>query len=556
MLRWIPTPHTPRHTRVQHWYSYATRTHAFCFCGRGTEAFVNLTQIWQATLGTMQMQTSRQEFDTWLRGTTLLSLESGVATVGTVSAFYKEGLENRYLAPMRHSLGDIVGYPVQIRVVIANQNQRPEAVPASYSTRSGTDSEAVTESASTYTEPPESESPSEPKPDNTPLVSKSPAENGRVHQTMRAPAQISSRSSASASDDKLVQLDINSTLRSGMLIAKYTFDRFIVGSSNRLAHAASSAVAENPANAYNPLFLYGGVGLGKTHLLHAIGNYALDRDPEINVLYVSSEKFTNDLINAIRRQQTEEFRLRYRNIDILMIDDIQFIAGKDATQEEFFHTFNTLHSAAKQIVISSDRPPKAIVTLEERLRSRFEWGLIVDVQSPDLETRTAILRAKGEQMGRVFPPDVIDFLAHKVQSNIRELEGSLNRVAAFADLQGLPVTVDLAAAALAELFENSHRKHVTPEVIMQTVADYYSVDLKLIQGRGRSRNIVVPRQVTMYLLREETDLSLMDIGALLGGRDHTTVMYGCEKMSEEINSDARLRADVNAIRERLFSSGE
>jgi chromosomal replication initiator protein len=524
---------------------------------------VNLTQIWQATLGTMQMQTSRQEFDTWLRGTTLLSLESGVATVGTVSAFYKEGLENRYLAPMRHSLGDIVGYPVQIRVVIANQNPRPEAVTPTNSARNGTETEAVADSQSASNEQSHSETKSEPKAEQHSPESNGQADNGS--QAVRAPAQMPSRpipsaaqASSDASDDKnsLVQLDLNSAMRSGMLIAKYTFDRFIVGSSNRLAHAASSAVAENPANAYNPLFLYGGVGLGKTHLLHAIGNYALDRDPEINVLYVSSEKFTNDLINAIRRQQTEEFRLRYRNIDILMIDDIQFIAGKDATQEEFFHTFNTLHSAAKQIVISSDRPPKAIVTLEERLRSRFEWGLIVDVQSPDLETRTAILRAKGEQMGRAFPPEVIDFLAHKVQSNIRELEGSLNRVAAFADLQGLPVTVDLAAASLAELFENSHRKHVTPEVIMQTVANYYSVDLKLIQGRGRSRNIVVPRQVTMYLLREETDLSLMDIGTLLGGRDHTTVMYGCEKMSEEINSDARLRADVNAIRERLFSSGD
>lgn len=483
---------------------------------------MNLTQIWQATLGTMQLQTSRQEFDTWLRGTSLLSLESGIATVGTASAFYKEGLENKYMAPVRRSLGDVVGFPVQVRVVIApNQAVRGDSpAPAN-------DEDAQ---------------------DEQPLLPPSVRSSNGTAYTNGHTLEVDGADPAN-----LVQLDLSSAMRSGMLNPKYTFSRFIVGSSNRLAHAASSAVADHPAQAYNPLFLYGGVGLGKTHLLHAIGNYALDRDPEINVMYVSSEKFTNDMINAIRRQQTEEFRLRYRNIDILLIDDIQFIAGKEGTQEEFFHTFNTLHEASKQIVISSDRPPKAIVNLVERLRSRFEWGLIVDVQSPDLETRTAILRTKGEQMRATIPPEVIDFLAHKVQSNIRELEGSLNRVAAFADLNGVPITVELASAALAELFESSRRKHISPEAIVQEIALYYGIDMRIIQGRGRSRNIVVPRQVAMYLLREETELSLVDIGALLGGRDHTTVMYGCEKMGEEINADARLRADVNAIREKLYA---
>jgi chromosomal replication initiator protein len=339
-----------------------------------------------------------------------------------------------------------------------------------------------------------------------------------------------------------------------MLSARYTFDRFIVGPSNRLANAACMAVAEHPAQAYNPLFLYGGVGLGKTHLLHAIGNYALDRDPEINVLYVSSEKFTNDLINSIRRQQTEEFRIRYRNIDILLIDDIQFIAGKESTQEEFFHTFNTLHSADKQIVISSDRPPKAILTLEERLRSRFEGGLTVDVQTPDLETRTAILRAKAEQMVIPIPADVIDFLAHRIQSNIRELEGCLNRVAAYAQLIHSDVTVEVASAALTELLDTTRRKRITAEAIMRDVADFYGVDIRAMTGRGRSRNIVIPRQVAMYLLREETDASLMDIGRLLGGRDHTTIIYGCEKISDEINSDSRLRQEVVTIRDKLYQS--
>jgi len=455
---------------------------------------VNLTQIWQAALGAVQLQTSRQDFDTWLRSTALLALDGGVATVGTTSTFHKEGLENRFMAPVRRSLGDVVGYPVQVQVVIAN-NQSIRAEPF-----------------------------------NPAIPGDEPG-----------------------SGERAVQLDLSSAMRTGMLNPKYTFSRFIVGSSNRLAHAACLAVADNPGQHYNPLFLYGGVGLGKTHLLHAIGNHVLDRDPEINVLYVSSEKFTNDMINAIRRQQTEEFRMRYRNIDVLLIDDIQFIAGKEGTQEEFFHTFNTLHSAAKHIVISSDKPPKAILTLEERLRSRFEWGLIADIQPPDLETRTAILRAKADQMNVGVPDVVIDFLAHKVQSNIRELEGSLNRVAAFAELHGVPISVEVATSALADLLGNVRRRRITPDQIIIAVSEHFGVDLRVMQGRGRSRNIVVPRQVAMYLLREETECSLVDIGKLLGGRDHTTVMYGCDKIAEEINADNRLRNEVLSIRERLYS---
>jgi chromosomal replication initiator protein len=397
--------------------------------------------------------------------------------------------------------------------------------------------------------------------DDLPLAASTAHTNGTTHPHPEAPVSSDApaashnghaRTTTSQPEQQAVQLSLSSATRSGMLNPRYTFASFIVGSSNRLAHAASLAVSDHPAQAYNPLFLYGGVGLGKTHLLHAIGNYVLDRDPEINVMYVSSEKFTNDLINTIRRQQTEEFRLRYRNIDVLLIDDIQFIAGKDATQEEFFHTFNSLHSAAKQIVISSDRPPKAIITLEERLRSRFEWGLIVDVQPPDLETRTAILRAKGEQMAVPIPDGVVDFLAHKIQSNIRELEGSLNRVVAFANLHSSPVSIDLASAALAELLDDTRRKRITPDIVLRTVSDYYGVDIRTLQGRGRSRNIVVPRQVAMYLLREETGISLVEIGSALGGRDHTTVIYGCEKMAEEINTDVRLRNEVLAIREKLY----
>src|SRR5918911_534759 len=481
------------------------------------EVAVNLTKIWNSTLGTMQVQTSRHEFNTWLRRASLLGIENGVATIGAPSAFFKEGLENRYIGPLRELIGNLVGFPVQVRVVIAPpQAAHPDS--SLLSREYGQDLDEI----NGYDDSPD-------------------YHNGAANGN-------------GANYDRLAmqQLDLSATMRSGMLNARYTFDRFIVGSSNRLANAACMAVAEQPAQAYNPLFLYGGVGLGKTHLLHAIGNYALDRDPEINVMYVSSEKFTNDMINSIRRQQTEEFRIRYRNIDIPLIDDIQFIAGKESTQEEFFHTFNTLHSAGKQIVISSDRPPKAILTLEERLRSRFEWGLIVDVQTPDLETRTAILRAKAEQMLTHIPPEVIDFLAHRIQSNIRELEGCLNRVAAYAQMYGTQVSVEVATAALAELLGTTRRKRITPEAILREVAEFYGVDLRAMQGRGRSRNIVVPRQVAMYLLREETDASLMDIGKLLGGRDHTTIIYGCEKIGEEINADSRLRQEVVTIRDKLY----
>lgn len=494
---------------------------------------MNLAKTWSTALGTLQMQMPRSEYNTWLQRTTLMGLENGIATIGTPSTFYKEGLENRYTGTVRETLSDIIGTPIQVRVVIASQ--QPARVDYS-STREQSDPEEHQ--------------------DQTAQLNGNLRSNGHHfgnYTNGSSNGYTNGHTNGHSLQDRLApqQLEFSSQLR-GMLNPKYTFERFIVGSSNRLANAACLAVAEHPAMAYNPLFLYGGVGLGKTHLLHAIGNYALDRDPEINVLYVSSEKFTNDLINSIRRQQTEEFRIRYRNIDILLIDDIQFIAGKESTQEEFFHTFNHLHALGKQIVISSDRPPKAILTLEERLRSRFEWGLIVDVQLPDLETRTAILRAKAEQLSSHVAPEVIDFLAQRIQSNIRELEGSLNRVAAYAHMHNTNITISVATSALSELLDTTRRKRITPEVILRQVADFYSVDLKLLQGRSRSRNIVVPRHVAMYLLREETDSSLVDIGQLLGGRDHTTVMYGYEKVEKEIETDQRLRQEIMTIREKLY----
>lgn len=329
---------------------------------------------------------------------------------------------------------------------------------------------------------------------------------------------------------------------------RYNFDNFVVGSSNRLAHAACLAVAENPAQAYNPLFLYGGVGLGKTHLLHAIGNFAQARGEQ--VLYVSSEEFTNDLINAIRTHTTQAFRDRYRRIDVLLVDDIQFIAGKESTQEEFFHTFNTLHGQDKQIVISSDRPPKAMNTLEERLRSRFEWGLTADIQPPDLETRIAILRSKAERSRHAVPPAILEIIARQFQSNIRELEGALTRVVAYADLRGRPLSEELVNVALTDLLPQ--RNAFEPAHVVNVVASAFGITPEKLMGRDRTRAAALPRQVVMYLLRQEANVSLPQIGEAMGGRDHTTVMYACEKVADMIERDDRLRRQVLQIREQLY----
>lgn len=335
---------------------------------------------------------------------------------------------------------------------------------------------------------------------------------------------------------------------SSNLTSRYTFESFVVGPSNRLAHAACQAVAENPARAYNPLFLYGGVGLGKTHLLHAIGHVC--GESGLNVLYVSSEEFTNDLINAIRNHTTDTFRERYRRIDLLLIDDIQFLVGKESTQEEFFHTFNSLHGQDKQLVISSDRPPKALVTLEERLRSRFEWGLTADIQLPDFETRLAILRSKAECARRSVASELLELIARRVQSNIRELEGALTRVLAFSDLSGAPLSRELVETALIDLLPRGDI--LTAERIIAVVARQFGIEVDRLLSRERSKEVALPRQVAMYLLRKETAASLPQIGEALGGRDHTTVMYGCDKITNLMETDDVLRRQVLLVREKLF----
>lgn len=335
---------------------------------------------------------------------------------------------------------------------------------------------------------------------------------------------------------------------------KYVFDSFVVGNSNRMAHAASLAVAESPAQAYNPLFLYGNSGLGKTHLMHSIGHFILDRNPQAKVLYVTSETFTNELINSIQNNKNEEFRNKYRNIDVLMIDDIQFISKKEGTQEEFFHTFNALYESNKQIIISSDRPPKEIKTLEDRLRSRFEWGLIADVQPPDYETRIAILKKKAERDNLTVPDDVMAYIAKNIASNIRELEGALTRIVAFATLTNQNISIALAENSLKDIFSENSATPLTPELIQQVVAEYYNIRVEDIQGSKKPKNIAFPRQVSMYLCRKLLDISLPKIGESFGGRDHTTVIYAISKIEKQLESDEGLQKTVHALEKEIKES--
>ena len=333
---------------------------------------------------------------------------------------------------------------------------------------------------------------------------------------------------------------------------RYVFDSFVVGNSNRFAHAASLAVADSPGRTYNPLFLYGNVGLGKTHLMHSIAHYVLEKNPEANVVYASCEKFTNELINAIKDDKNQEFRNKYRNVDILLIDDIQFIAQKERTQEEFFHTFNTLYENNKQIIISSDRPPKDITPLEDRLRSRFECGLIADIQSPDYETRIAILRKKADNEGISVPDDVMEYIANMIVSNIRELEGALTRVIAYSSLvNNREITLSIAEEALKNVFNNKKVVNITPDRIIDIVGSYYSVNAEEIKGKKRSQNIVLPRMVAMYLTRKMLDMSLPKIGEHFGGKDHSTVINAINKITEETDKNSDFSKTLVELEKRI-----
>lgn len=469
-----------------------------------------LASIWGQALDILEKEIVKPIFNTWIKSTIPLSVSDTVFELGTPTQLSKDWIETRYLAKIQTAVQYVSKRPLEVRFIILDM---PE--------------QSVSEAAATQEElvqPPQ-------------VVIPAP--------TVRAPEnkQQPSRTIAPAIDDAPCILN-----------PKYIFETFVIGNSNRFAHAASLAVAEVPAKVYNPLFLYGGVGLGKTHLMHAIGHRIRQHHPDVKVLYISSEKFTNELINSIRDGNPESFRQKYRNIDVLLVDDIQFLSKKEHTQEEFFHTFNTLHEANKQIIISSDRPPREIPTLEDRLRSRFEWGLITDIQAPDLETRIAILRKKAIIENLDVPNDVMVFIASRIDNNIRELEGALIRVMAYASLTNRSIDLDLATEALKDIFPHGKPRRITIDSIKDIVAAYFKIKLDDLSAKKRTRNITYPRQIAMYLSREMTDSSLPKIGEEFGGRDHTTVIHAHDKISRERSDDHKMQQTIIELIRRIESS--
>lgn len=465
---------------------------------------MNPDAVWETTLEELQHQMARNVFNTWFRGASLVSAENDTYTIGVESENTRNWLQSRMQNTVNKTLTSIAGHPSAAAFVVAP------------------DTPVVTGNGH-YANGNGSSSPS--------------YENDHQANGLYQNGQNGNHNG-------------NGYKFSNNLNYRYTFSTFVVGHNNRLAHAAAQSVAERPGETYNPLFIYGGVGLGKTHLLHAVGHECLKRG--LSVRYVSSETFTNDLIAAIRSQKTAEFREKYRTPDLLLIDDIQFIAGKESTQEELFHTFNDLHSRGKQVILSSDRPPRAMHTLEERLKSRFEWGLMADIQLPDHETRIAILQNKAEEKGIIVPEEVMVAIAHHIRNNIRELEGALNKVLAYAQLNNTSISIETADLALQDLIRRPEK--VTMDEIIDTVCNYFSVTPDKLCGKGRTRSIAYPRQVAMYLCRTEAEGSFPQIGARLGNRDHTTIMHGYEKISAKTESDSNIRRDIIEIRSLLFES--
>src|SRR6266550_950939 len=464
--------------------------------GRGGGG-VNQDQIWSQVQEELRFQLAKRTYDMWLKNTSVVSADGGTFRIGVPSKLAKDWLEDRFSGLIQETLQAVTGSEVDIDFVIAPSGHRP---------------------AHTLFESDD---------DNH-------RDNGHDNN---APEPIPEAELVAPSE----------------LNARFRFSSFVVGHNSQFAHAAAKAVAEAPGDSYNPLFLYGGVGLGKTHLMHAIGHEVHERFPRKRVVYLTSEQFTNEVISSIATARMGEFRHKYRTVDVLLIDDVQFLAGKDRTKEEFFHTFNALHEINKQIVISSDRPPKEIPTLEDRLRSRFEWGLIADIQPPDFETRLAILHSKLGGRTSLVPEEVLNFIAHKVQRNIRELEGALTRVQAFAAVHQRSVDEDEAARLLADIIPAGTRKPINVDRIQLLVADFYNITLEDMKSKRRDKHIVFPRQVAMFLVREETPSSLPAIGKAFGGRDHTTALHSIEKIANELKEDERLRYEVQAIRERLYA---
>ena len=470
-----------------------------------------LQAIWEQILVELSKDISKLSCDSFLKPIVPLSINEQILELGTPNQFVKEFLEDRYVNSIKAATAKVTNNNLQLKIINLQLGDTVEpelvsTVPSISSVNTAEEIVLPTSTAVTATTAPEI------KPTNSVILEDSFSLN-----------------------------------------PKYVFETFVTGNSNRFAHAAALAVAEAPAKVYNPFFMYGGVGLGKTHLMHAIGHRILEKNPNLRVLYISSEKFTNELINSIRDGNPESFRQKYRNIDVLLVDDIQFLSKKEHTQEEFFHTFNTLHNANKQIIISSDRPPREIQTLEDRLRSRFEWGLITDIQAPDLETRIAILRKKALLGNLTVPNDVMLFIASRIDNNIRELEGALIRVMAYASLTNQVVTNELVSEALKDVFPHGKTKEITLELIQEIVSSYFKIKMEDLLAKKRTRNLAFPRQIAMYLSRELTDTSLPRIGELFGGRDHTTVIHAHDKIARERNEDNKLNNTIKELIKRIES---
>ena len=476
----------------------------------------HLASVWENVLAITKAEINPHLWETWIRSSIIpLSLTDTTLTIGVPKEFVREWICKTYLTNIQAAAQKTV--KKEITVIVTNLNLPDEA-------------EKVDP------EPATPDVPSLPPSDSTVISSPPPAIQPPEEET-------------GATGKK------NGSDYTSILNPKYTFETFVIGNSNRFPHAASLAVAEAPAKAYNPFFIYGGVGLGKTHLMHAIGHRILNNHPHLKVLYISTEKFTNDLINSIRDNTPEAFRQKYRNIDVLLIDDIQFLMKRERTQEEFFHTFNTLHEANKQIIISSDRPPKEIQTLEDRLRSRFEWGLITDIKPPDLETRIAILRKKAMIENINVPNDVMVLIASRIENNIRELEGALIRVMAYASINHLPINLTTATDALKDLFPHGKPVQISIESIQLVICHYFKLKMDDLMAKKRTRNVAYPRQIAMYLCREMTDSSLPQIGQVFGGRDHTTVLHAHDKITKERLTDSALNNTINELMRRIENKG-
>ena len=496
------------------------------------------TIVWEQVLKKLEQELSKLMIDTWLRPTVPLNLTETTLEIGTPKQIIKEWLESRYLPIILSTVHYITNKPLDVIFInldvedqINNTDSSEEQIASTVQIETIPEQFLQPEKAKTSIDKPKLPNPSQ--------------------TTMRIATQSQIYKPSPESEQKLSLQLTAADDAMAILNPKYIFETFVIGNSNRLAHAASLAVAEAPANAYNPFFVYGGVGLGKTHLMHAIGHRILKNHPHLKLLYISSEKFTNELINSIRDGNPESFRQKYRNIDVLLVDDIQFLAKKEHTQEEFFHTFNTLHEANKQIIMSSDRPPREIQTLEDRLRSRFEMGLITDIQPPDLETRIAILRKKAIMEHLNVSNDVMVYIASRIDNNIRELEGALIRVMAYASLTNQNIDIDLATEALKDIFPHGKPKQITVELIQETIASYFKLKIDELLAKKRTRNVAYPRQIAMYLSRELTETSLPRLGEMFGGRDHTTVIHAYDKISRERNADIKLSNTIKELIKRI-----